>query len=476
MPEKLTKDIIESEPAPKSGSTLLFDTEVKGFGARVFAPTKRHPAGARSFFLNYRVNRIERRYAIGVYPDWTVQQARDEARVLRKRVDRGEDPTLDKREREEAPTVRELAERYRDEHLPKKAKKSQHDDWTHLAKHVLPFKAGARIPKMGDRKVAEIHDGDIKALHTAITNAGHPILANRVLATTSKMFALSLQKMAGEDKAWRNAALGNPCKGVARNSEEGRDRFFSEAEMAAISDALNEYSNTERKHTIARESALASANCIRFIMLTGCRPDEAMRATWSQVDDEPGFWIKPSAHTKQRKVHKLALSPPALELVDRIRAGRQESDWIFPGQVKGDHIKQLRSCWDWVRDRATVLLWSENDATTAVVDGLRLRFDREPTVKECEDAAKVAKINKLPRGVAADRIYDLRHSFASFGAGGGVTLHVIGKLLGHTQARTTQRYAHLADDAMAAAAAKIGDKISNAGKGRDNVSALRGRG
>ena len=83
---------------------------------------------------------------------------------------------------------------------------------------------------------------------------------------------------------------------------------------------------------------------------------------------------------------------------------------------------------------------------------------------------------KLPLGVANDRIYDLRHSFASIGAAGGLTLHVIGKLLGHTQARTTQRYAHLADEAMAAAAAKVAGAISNAGNGRDNVKQMRGRG
>ena len=485
MPVKLTKEIIESEPAPDTGTTLIYDTEVKGFGVRVFAPTDRHPQGARSFFLNYRANRRERRYAIGRYPDWTVQEARQEAKELRKRVDKGEDPTLEKRTRQEAPTIKELAERYREEHLPKKAEKSQHDDWTHIEKHILPFKASTRAPKMGERKVTEIHSGDIEALHRAITKAGHPVLANRVLATASKMFSLALKTKAGEEKPWRDAALGNPCKGVERNQEEGRERFFSEAEIAAISDALNEYSNQERNHAIARESSVASANCIRFCMLTGCRPGEAMTAQWSQVDNEPGFWIKPSAHTKQRKVHKLPLAPPALELLGRMRESRQDkikaseevSDWIFPGQKPGEHIKQLRSCGEWVRERATVLLWSasEDEAVSGLVQELRKSLKREPSIKECESAAKAAKV-KLPRGVAEDRIYDLRHSFASVGAGGGITLHVIGRLLGHTQARTTQRYAHLADDVMAAAAAKIGGAINNAGKGQHKVTPLRERG
>ena len=71
------------------------------------------------------------------------------------------------------------------------------------------------------------------------------------------MFSIALKTRAGEDKPWRDPALGNPCAGVERNSEEGRERFFSEAEIAAISDALHEYSGTERNHPIGQESAIA---------------------------------------------------------------------------------------------------------------------------------------------------------------------------------------------------------------------------
>jgi integrase len=429
MPEKLTKERVESEPAPRKGATLIYDDQVKGFACRVYAPTDRHPGGMRSFCLSYILNGVERRYSIGRYPDWSVQEARTEAKELRRRVDRGEDITLEKRTFAEAPTVADLAQRYRVEHLTGKPAKTVHDCGVHLDKHILPFKPTTRSPKMADRKVTEIHSGDIEALHKKITNSGHPVLANRVLATASKMFSLSLKVLPGENKPWRDHALGNPCQGIARNHEESKDRFFSEAEIAAISDALNEYSDQPRKHKLAHRSARAAADLLRWTMLTGCRPGEAMKARWDEVDREPGFWLKPSAHTKQRKVHKLALSPPAIELLERMRVDRN-SEWLFPGQVEGEHLRQYRSCWDFVRARA---------------------------------------------GVAADRPYDLRHSFASFGAAGGLSLEIIGKLLGHTQARTTQRYSHLADEAMKAAAAKIGNVIHNAGNGHDKVRHLRGR-
>jgi site-specific recombinase XerD len=74
------------------------------------------------------------------------------------------------------------------------------------------------------------------------------------------------------------------------------------------------------------------------------------------------------------------------------------------------------------------------------------------------------------------RAYDLRHTFASIGAGGGLSLQIIGRLLGHTQSRTTQRYAHLADDPLREAAAKIGAVIAGAGKDAGNVVTLPKRG
>jgi len=87
----------------------------------------------------------------------------------------------------------------------------------------------------------------------------------------------------------------------------------------------------------------------------------------------------------------------------------------------------------------------------------------------------VWKFVRQETGIKDARLYDLRHSFASIGAGGGLSLLVIGRLLGHTQARTTQRYAHLADDPLREAAEKITNVITGGkGKGAD-VRPLHGR-
>jgi integrase len=377
------------------------DPRATGFGVRTY------PGGGKSFFIDYRLDGRQRRITIGPFPRWSAEAAREEAKKLRKEIDRGIDLAGDKRERRTAPTVQDLIDRYIEDHLPKKsiAGPRLNDEKRMLAE------IGAKLGK--HTKVAHIHGGDIADMHRRVSQSvgrgGKPrtIRANRILAVCSKMFSLSLVPRAGETLPWRNAIQGNPCKGITKNHEEGRERFFSQPELTAISDALAKYDGV-------------AADCVRLVMLTGCRPAEALKATWEEFDKETGYWIKPSAHVKQRKTHKLPLSPAAIELVDRLRKKRK-GKWLFPGDKPGEHLAALWHVWHFVRGEA---------------------------------------------GLGKDaRAYDLRHSFASVGAGGGLSLPIIGRLLGHTQARTTQRYAHLADDPLREAATKITNVITGKGKG-----------
>jgi integrase len=453
---KLTHDIVKNAQAPATGSVTLWDSEDTGFGIRIFAATARHPQGFRSFFLNYRVDGRERRIKIGSYPDWTVSAARDEAKELRKRVDRGEDPAAAKAEAREAPTVEDLVQRYIKDHLPTLAAREHTNQRRMLA--VITEHLGKHRP------VAEIHYGDIEAMHRRITESGRPVRANRILAVCSKAFSLALRPREKEDKPWRNAVDGNPCKGVARNQEEAKERFLSAAELAALGDALLEADAVHPN----------PANCVRLIMLTGCRPHEAMNARWQDFDTEPGFWVKPSAHTKQRKTHKTPLAAGALQLIDDLRATRK-GEWVFPGEVPGEPIKQTWAVWYACRDGASVKLWaaSKDESIASVVTELQAAFGRAPTVAECQAEAKRRDV-VLPTALLDARLYDLRHTYASIGAGGGLSLAIIGRLLGHTQARTTQRYAHLADDPLREAADKIGAVIAGAGKSADVIQLKRG--
>lgn len=424
MSEKLTDKLVKSLEAPETGSRLVFDGgagRIKGFAVRIYAPDRRGET-RKAFVMNYRRGGRERRLTIGDYGTWTVEAARRRAKELRQAIDNGDDPAQARQDEREAPTIRDLCRRYMEDVGPTKAKSTRDSDQRIIDVYI--------IPRLGNVKAAEIHEGDCEGLHKAVTASAGPVRANRVIALVSHMLNVAMKRQEGEGAPWRPVSLGNPVRGLKRNREHGRERFYSPAELARLADALDKY---------AREKGAAPANLIRWCALTGCRPGEAQLATWEQIDFEDGTWIKPSAHTKQRRTHRFPLSPAALELLQTIKAdqeaqqkeGEAPCPYLFPGR------KTKTSGW---RPLAQYrLAWQE------IVKDAKLEPDEEGH---------------------APRVYDLRHSFASIGAGAGLSLPIIGRLLGHTQSRTTQRYAHLADDALREAATRITGVVAGAGKGQ----------
>ncbi len=152
-----------------------------------------------------------------------------------------------------------------------------------------------------------------------------------------------------------------------------------------------------------------------MLMLTGARRGEVLNARWEQFDLEGAVWTKPAASTKQRRLHRTPISGAVAQLLRTIRLRVPEDcPWVFPGDAPEKPVQEIKRFWDDVRKKAD-----------------------------------------LP-GV---RIHDLRHTFASLLVSGGMSLPMIGKLLGHTQVQTTQRYAHLFDDPLRAGLNEVGDML-----------------
>ena len=132
MTVKLTDRLIAKLTPPASGSAIVWDDEVRGLGLRTTA------AGVRSFVLNYRTaGGVERRLTIGRFGAWTVAAARDEAKTLKRRIDRGEDPLRAEKELREAPDVAALCARYLSEWAPRKSADGQERDRRMIAADVF---------------------------------------------------------------------------------------------------------------------------------------------------------------------------------------------------------------------------------------------------------------------------------------------------------------------------------------------------
>jgi integrase len=213
---------------------------------------------------------------------------------------------------------------------------------------------------------------------------------------------------------WR---ADNPCRGIERNQEAKRTRYLTGPEIARLSQALDELRDQN------------AANAVRLLLLTGARQGELLSARWADIDLEAAVWVKPGATTKQRTEHRVPLSAAAVQLLTEMRAqADDDAVYIFPARG-GGHRPHLNEAWIRVRKAARL-------------EGVHL--------------------------------HDLRHAYASILASAGLSLPVIGALLGHSTAATTHRYAHLFDDPLRQATERAAAVIT--GKAAAEIVPLNRRG
>jgi integrase len=398
----LTDTLVKNLPIPITKKALTPDGDTKREPGlrRFFAQVTRD--GCRSFVIRYSINRRERLFTIGRWPDWPTAAARDEARRLLQLVDQGIDPLEKRINDREAPTVKDLARRFLDEHVPTKRSSYRRNNEILLDKWILPALGGLKVGSVEQRHIGE--------LHHKITRAGSPIMANRAISCASKMFSLAIRW------GWRS---DNPCKhAVDRNVENQRRRYLKPEEIARLSDAL------------AAHSSQQAADCIRLIMLTGCRRGEALAAHLGQIDLDTRMWKKPPASVKQGDWHEFPLQGAALELVTRLveEARKNGREYLFPDRSGSGHLTDLKRSWTSICGAA---------------------------------------------GLQDVRLHDLRHSFASIAVSRGATLPLVGSLLGHSAPSTTARYSHLLDSVQRALAETVGAAIT--GNDGGDVVPLRRR-
>jgi integrase len=229
----------------------------------------------------------------------------------------------------------------------------------------------------------------VAAVTHADTDGFHHRLSARAPTDANRTIAV-LSRMFNLAIRW-GWRIDNPCKGVERNQENKRHRYLTTAELARLSAALGSLSDQN------------AANVVRLLLLTGARQGELLAARWADIDLQAGVWVKPASTTKQAAVHRVPLSAAAVQLLTEMRTqAADDAEWIFPARG-GGHRSHVNEAWIRIRKGAEL-------------DGVHL--------------------------------HDLRHAYASILASAGLSLPVIGALLGHATPVTTARYAHLFDDPL----------------------------
>jgi len=435
---KRTVDAFEADPEALTAQGIvkdayLWDDALPGFGVKATG------AGNKVYLYQFRDEKGKtRRMTIGGHgKPWTPEKARKAAEDYAAQAQLAKNGQVDgpakkrKNARKKFGTVRETVPEYFEERMHKgKLKESTRKEYERLFESHL-------YPKYGNQELSDIDQGEIEKLHRGLRNT--PYQANRLVAAMGGLFTWAIRNRIYEG--------ANPCSFVEKYGEDKRERFLSPAEMARLGNALADDENV-------RPSAVGVT---RLLVLTGMRKGEALNLKWDCVDLEKGLVRLSDSKTGAKSI---PLSAPAKEaLVKTANFRIKDNPYVFPGVKKGRPLVGLQKIWERWRNAATVAIWSDDTDVAPLVEKLREELERMPTVKEVRNLAKKRKI-KLPRGMDDIRIHDFRHSFASVGASAGDSLVVLGSILGHKNQATTQRYAHLYDDARQAAADRIGGQIA----------------
>jgi integrase len=411
MPEaRITKRMVDGLK-PSATDFYVFDTDLIGFGVRV------RSTGGRSYIVQYKAGvgrgAPTRRVTLGGVGKMTPGQARKAAEKVLGSVAHGEDPAADKmRERRNLPLADVIAAFLR-EHVEVRRKATTTVAYRDILDRIVK-------PALGSMKPDKVTRQDCARLHSSLRET--PYQANKVLAVIGSLYSFASERGYAPEGC-------NPARGIKKFPEDGRERFLTSEEFARLGDTLRiaetiglpwQFDETKAKarhapKEINRRAVLDpyAVAAIRLLILTGARLREILHARWENVDIERGVIFLPDSKTGKKPIYLSAAALEILASLPRIEGNPH----LIPGEKDGAPRVDLKKPWAAV-------------TKAAALEGLR--------------------------------IHDLRHSFASFGAGASLGLPVIGKLLGHSQPSTTARYAHLDADPMRRAVEAIGATIAAA--------------
>jgi len=374
------RNVDAAKPAPgKDGlpqRTIYFDTILPGFGLLVT------PAGSKSFIAQYRAGRGRaaptRRVTIGSYGTWTPDEARTEAKRILSEAAQGKDPAAERTRRRRGGSAERTLAAVAKEWL----KRDQAGNRSFA--EVQRLIAREVVPVLGQRQIDEIRKRDLIELLDAIVDRGAPVIANRVLAHTKRLFTWA---------ASRDLIETDPAAHIEKPTPEvKRDRVLNDDELVEVWRA-------------AESLGGVFGVGIRLLIATGARREEIFAAKWTEIDGDPPSLRLPAERNKVKEARIIPLSPLAVGILDALpRLG----DFVVSARGKKPYSAV---------SRAKLAL----DATIAQRRA-EIRLGRKLNVGEAAAAE-----DALP----AWRTHDLRRSVATGLQRLGVRIEVVETVLGH---------------------------------------------
>ena len=323
---------------------------------------------------------------VGRTTDLDLAEARRRARKLRAEIALGADPRGEAKAAREVPTLEAFfTEQYEPYAKPRKRSWKRDDEL-----YRLRIRA-----KFGARRLNQVSRQAVQAFHTELLQSGlAPATCDHHLKLLKRVFNLAID--------WGVFPGPNPVARVPMFNADNRvEHYLGDDELRRLVQVLR----TDANRPVCRIAL--------FLLSTGARANEALSATWDQIDRQNRVWRIPAINSKSKKVRAVPLNDSALEVLAAVGA-EGTSGHVFVNAETGKPYTTIAKVWERLRKEA---------------------------------------------GVPRLRLHDLRHTYASLLVNGGRTLYEVQQILGHSDTKVTERYAHLSQRTLQEAADSASLKI-----------------
>jgi integrase len=304
-------------PAPAGKRIFVYDASEPGMCLMTTG------TGNKSFYLYRKVDGKPEKMLLGNFPEITIDQAREAARIKKGEIANGKNPAEERRILRGEQTLSEVFTRFINE-WGKPRKRTWQADQDQFDRHCTGIKS---------RRLSSIKLQDIQRLHTSIGTKA-PYAANRVLAMLSSVFNFARTIGYTGD---------NPCRGVRRFKETSRRRFVRPDEMPRFLEALDKYEDQ------------ALADFFKLALYTGARRSNVQSASWSDVNFSRKIWTIPAEASKSKQKIEIHLTPESMEVLQRRWALRVEGNpYVFPSRSKSRHLQEPKFAWKCILESAGI--------------------------------------------------------------------------------------------------------------------------
>lgn len=200
----------------------------------------------------------------------------------------------------------------------------------------------------------------------------------------------------------------NPAAGIKQFNEDNKvEHYLDDEELDRLVSVLR-----------ANDPPMVCQVAL-FLLSTGARLSEALNADWAHIDRRSGVWRIPATNSKSKKMRPIPLNSSAIEVLDQLGT-EGNSEHLFINLQTRARLTAVNKVWGRLRVKA---------------------------------------------GLPHLRLHDLRHQFASFLVNAGHTIYEVQKILGHSDTKVTERYAHLSLKTLEKASNSASDALMGAGRG-----------